>query len=527
MKLILDQIIFLDKKLLPLYGFKSIDDYNTKISENQITPTVLSGLNEIIKEWKKYYVLKDFSLHKTNFTISNTKHAMSFLKKCLTVTMVPYEYTIIKKIKWMRLISRNNILNNYIDNKMTEIRDCILKTENIDRVSDRLKIDNTPNMLVDGIKMPQLHELKYDEILKSIKKKTERIIYIPLINHYFDNLHKIVIQINDFFSENISNLEIELTKNGNALNEYLVGKLYSICIKNNKIVNGYNQNDLLLNMIYLRELNQYSNICIEFDDIIIPKNIQESIFIKITTTIIDFNHDILSLFHSKKTIVDVPFVTNNIVNYLRYNSGEISIIFSEINKKYDINRLELDGKFYTLTVKDKVIKCYEYTCEDKNKPHICPLVSPYENDMVIVPNYSLNKSVSHMIVDHKYVNLYIKLYDTRCADTIFNIKLTHHDTLNFKNMKLFIQLDQKICQLNYGISDNTIKVALDQNHHINSFCNVYHFTYIILKIPKQNLNDQWDALICFDVTATIVFLRKQYRDRLRSADLIVDLYNLL
>jgi hypothetical protein len=102
-----NQIQFLDTKLLPIYGFKSISDYESKISENDLSKNekFIDNLNAIIIDFKKYFPIKDFSLHKTNNKIRDVKHAISFLKRCLSIAIIPFEFVIIKNIKWLRLIS--------------------------------------------------------------------------------------------------------------------------------------------------------------------------------------------------------------------------------------------------------------------------------------------------------------------------------------------------------------------------------------------------------------------------------------
>lgn len=124
MKHLKDQIKFIDVKLLPLYGFKNLLDYSQiiNITDADDLTIDLDKLNELIDEFRKIFHSKNFSLHKTQYRILTKSQAICLLKTCLEITSIPHDVSLKKNKKYLRLISKNNILDDYINTiKMTEI----------------------------------------------------------------------------------------------------------------------------------------------------------------------------------------------------------------------------------------------------------------------------------------------------------------------------------------------------------------------------------------------------------------------
>jgi len=117
------QLQFIDNVLLPAYGISSIIDYETKLNVNKINSAMINNINKTIIELKKVYPIKSFNLNKTNGKVNNTEQAIGLLKRCLSLSVVPFEIITEKKSSYLRLISRNNLLDKYINNKMSYIRD--------------------------------------------------------------------------------------------------------------------------------------------------------------------------------------------------------------------------------------------------------------------------------------------------------------------------------------------------------------------------------------------------------------------
>ena len=119
------QIKFIDTKLLPIYGFKNIIDYAfiLCISDLDNLKIDLDKLNSLIDEFRKVFHSKNFSLHKTQYKILTKSQAICLLKTCLETTSIPFDISLKKNKKFLRLISKNNILENYINTlKMAENR---------------------------------------------------------------------------------------------------------------------------------------------------------------------------------------------------------------------------------------------------------------------------------------------------------------------------------------------------------------------------------------------------------------------
>lgn len=139
------QIEFVDKKLLKLYGFKNIVDYEYElpIGEPESCPINLVGLNELIEEFRKIFHAKNFSLHKTQYKILTKSQAICLLKTCLEITSIPFDVSLKKNKKYLRLISKNNILDNYINSlKMSENRTFEEKT-----FSNEVELKKEPTMI--------------------------------------------------------------------------------------------------------------------------------------------------------------------------------------------------------------------------------------------------------------------------------------------------------------------------------------------------------------------------------------------
>lgn len=123
MKHLKNQIKFIDTKLLPIFGFKNILDYSHILCITDVDDLTidLNKLNELINEFRKTFHSKNFSLHKTQYKIQTKSQAICLLKTCLEVTSIPHDISLKKNKKYLRLISKNNILEEYINTlKMAE-----------------------------------------------------------------------------------------------------------------------------------------------------------------------------------------------------------------------------------------------------------------------------------------------------------------------------------------------------------------------------------------------------------------------
>lgn len=123
MKYTIKHYEFIDRKLLPIFGIKSICDYQTTISYDDLSKKAdfLDNLNNIISELKNLFTVREFSLHKYGNKIKTVQQAIGIFKKCLQLLNVNFTIETKKNIKYMCLTENNILLNEYI--KMSEIRD--------------------------------------------------------------------------------------------------------------------------------------------------------------------------------------------------------------------------------------------------------------------------------------------------------------------------------------------------------------------------------------------------------------------
>ena len=201
MKSLKDQIEFIDKKLLVLYGFKDIRDYSHTIciGEPDTIPIDLNKLNEIINEFRKIFHAKNFSLHKTQYKILTKSQAVCLLKTSLEITSIPFDISFKQKKKYLRLISKNNILEDYINtlkmaenstfeskleqSKQTEQNEHTEQIKNLESMST-YKINEKPKMIT----KEQLNE--------NIKKIFKFEFYINPKKHIIYNFHENIMSIN-------------------------------------------------------------------------------------------------------------------------------------------------------------------------------------------------------------------------------------------------------------------------------------------------------------------------------------------
>lgn len=529
-----NQIIFLDTKLLPIYGFNSIYDYKTKISENDLSKDshLLTKLNLIINDFKKYFPIKNFSLHKTNNKITSVKHAISFLKRCLIITIVPFEFATIKGIKWLRLIPQNNILTNYINNKkMSEIR--YLKTEN-ESLND--------SCLSDYGKMVGPISIKYDEILNSVKKTINKTIYVPFINHY--NKGKLELSSRDlsFYYENLSSIKITLTSklvSDDVIKKYLEGKQYSIVISRTQILYKgaykFDANLIPYDIILFGPLSKYSEISIEFDNFELFDIVKDLVLIKIDYDVKHFNPSVKNIIEKNNVIINIPLPDlnqSNKLNYLMYANGCLKLMYQNyqnINYDKQINFSEYGNEFEIITT-SKQFKCFNIN--NNNIEYITPLILQY--DLVKVENIVNNKDIiEYFLQIENYIDVYCRLVNNNAyhrkipnCDALSDVSVKFNSSINFDNIHFFITNGKKTEHLNHIFEDNNFKIKLNEMEHINNLAN--DITYFAFKIFKNNISieDLFQQLKNIQINMSGWYYCTQYRKQLDNNNLIINLSNL-
>jgi hypothetical protein len=324
----LKQIEFVDKTLLPIYGFKSIQDYTTKISSNDIkkSTSIILNLNNILSELKQVFQVKEFNLHKTDGKIQSHTQAFALLKKCLQICNILFDIIQENKINYLRLIQKNNILDNYIDkNKMTDI----LGNLNYD----------TPK---------KLHEIKYDELV--IKEEIMHDYYFPLYKKDFPHIK---LNIRDIL-DNTNKVLVEFTTNDTTLLEMnILDKLYDceyfidahgIIIYKSTLKKNHN---IFPDVIIPFKCLKYTTICL---NIYCPqlKYINSDLDIKISVNKVLFKKKVNDKLFNVQTpfFINIPF--NN--RTLCFKNNSINIIPELLQPQIDINgNISNIGKYSLFT----------------------------------------------------------------------------------------------------------------------------------------------------------------------------------
>jgi hypothetical protein len=112
-KSIEQQIIFLNRDLLPLYGIESTKDSSTVINTEllNLQGGFLDELNKLLPLVTLLYPIKKFNLHKINHMIQTIRQAFSLLVHCLEISQIPHtiwtKKHCRKNVRFLRLNSEN------------------------------------------------------------------------------------------------------------------------------------------------------------------------------------------------------------------------------------------------------------------------------------------------------------------------------------------------------------------------------------------------------------------------------------
>ena len=116
----MEQLTFLNKFLVD-FGIKGISDYETKISQSDLSDGIINKVNVNIPEIKKLFKTSSMNLARKKYKIDSIGLALSILKHCLKQANVPYETIHTKTNNYLRLIPVNRLLVEYIEHPMNAI----------------------------------------------------------------------------------------------------------------------------------------------------------------------------------------------------------------------------------------------------------------------------------------------------------------------------------------------------------------------------------------------------------------------
>ena len=368
MKSLISQIEFIDKKLLPLFGISNLLDYKTTlcISNPDALTIDLNKFNELLTEFREKFHAKNFSLHKTDYKIISNGQAICTLKTCLEVTSIPFDISVKNKQKYLRLISKNNILEDYINTlKMSENRTFDNESEKQEVKNSKTTNNITENEYNYSVKSLNNNQYLYtkDDLQDGVKT-THRYEFIVEPRRLLFNLEKIIggkkcIKFNlkgyDLNNKNLSSIKIDFISkkfiNESSENENILSNSFikhMICNIHYRILGGgkeiYNSkftNDNLIPSKIIIPLSCLCYNCVEIEfyelDEKIFINIIDNLEMLVKVEYVDF----YSKFESTlvNAIIEQEVVKeDNLYNVLKIMSGMVGMKFKPYltKEKYDI-----------------------------------------------------------------------------------------------------------------------------------------------------------------------------------------------
>lgn len=497
MKNLREQIEFIDKKLIVLYGFSGIIDYSHSINITDIETIKLDliKINELIPEFRNIFHVKNFNLHKTDYKIKTEIQAICLLKTSLEVTSIPFDISLKKNKRILRLISKNNILEDYINNKkMSDIRNLRIKEDNESNLfsltnkpeltnlisQDYLPINSIKNDINSvnlttaplikenkGYKQEEKYEVITKEMLnKSIKSTLQYNFSIGLNKEYVKmyKLNEPVIRFDlskyEISNKSIKNCVISIKPkiiNGKPLisqefiDTILSDITYKIYIKSliyeNKFVN--NKDIIISDIIILNKclFTDYSTI-VELCDINKIINYLDMLEIQFNITHVKFYIEMENKL-TKKNLINQEIEHNGLFNNLRIYDGGASPSYTRYLSKDEISNLYrvLERKYLDEELEKSGAKLYK-----------CISIPQLNGLEIYNYNKDLFKLCEHGHITKKYD--YITWKDTFDIDVIF---LPYYKIIENKNTFIHcydISIDGKhdtIREISIKFSDFTYK----------------------------------------------------------------------
>lgn len=474
----LQQIEFLDKKLLPLYGFKSIVDYNHKISLNNIINDegILEKLNMILPEFKKTFTVKEFNFHKTNNKINTATQAYALLKKCLELLGVMYEICPINKINYLRLVSENLILSNYIENKMSDI---------LDFSKSKVEFSNE----IYGKKMEKIDMKDFE---KNIIREENEELYLQLPSLISGNQDYIEFNLCEIKTCSLKKLEIEfipIEVNGHTfiskedldkvLSDSFCDILYNYNIPIYRVHEINDKNLLPNNVIFpFGIMNFIKSFSFKISNIKNLDILKKIITIKLKITSVILSDKFTVSFKKNKKYIEIVYDKKRLLftaNDIKYDdstsSSDLIIDNDDSVLMKDIKGQEtIIGKYKCFRLDDKY---YDGNKVEYSSEYLKCLSSGYPL-VVLYHNYIKMNVLFYKKHNNKYI---FSHRIPRMGDLVGNISITLPEKVD--NMKLsFVgystNLYEKSINYDYDDKDNK-KIHLDigVNTCINLTANAY------------------------------------------------------
>lgn len=487
MKHLEEQIKFIDKKLLPLYGFKNIIDYTFVlcISDLDNLNFDLDKLNGLIEEFRKVFNSKNFSLHKTQYKIITKSQAICLLKTCLEINSIPFDISLKKNKKYLRLICKNNIIDNYINTlKMTENRTFNNKME-----FEQKNINPDSQMFIqslnpEGLKKYEVPKIITKEQLNNGIKKINNVNFFlsPKRLVRSENFNNSVIEIDmkkfdlddkilksfcvKFISKKINNQPI-IAEN---LIEYLIKNMeFKIKIGGSypynwsgKFTNG--SNCIIDNIILPNKCLEHHTVILHLTNIDEILYLLENLEIKVSSEYVNLYTELNNVI--EKSIIEQSICMGNKHNILRIMYGMAGNAYNEF---INLDRLnEIHNKHLT---NDEDI--YKNSIE-LNKNDIINELKLFIGKSLIfgdiegfeITNYSKD------FVNQNASNALNYNYNFVCWDLFYDLKTDGIEYYRIKNKNTFTHCYKiNICNYNEQILHTISKLQIISNFSLNKILN--------------------------------------------------------
>lgn len=462
MKDLKSQIKFIDKVMLPLFGIKSVCDYETIVYLDVIENTFdITQLNDILVKIKEIFPVKDFNFHKTHHTIISPKHAFNILKTCLNIALIPHSVDYKNKRKYLRLFSSNITLHNYIMQLQAETSDI--------RPFEPSQSNYTPNYMHyhDGL----VHKSTYDEMLDNIKKETvvEFIFNLDMIYNKEHNEIRIDIKSLMIESAAIKNIKIDICstklRNSDILARDFVQDLFKtsrVKLLNNTDHNSGDYFPLLFNTPIINEsfvfplgLITHTTLILAIDNVFNASKITNLLELKLSMSTIEFYSDFNKRLPLPITIPIVVrdmntsiMVTSGMWDFSTYRPSRNRIIPTDRFKDethgseitlYQINGFKLDTKF---THSNMMYNAIQLICNSTNPYNFITFRS-----QINIDNHKYWVKKSECTYEHCYV-----FYTETHPDTISNISIVGQ-------LLEQIDVDQYIISFSYKSLSNVLETT--------------------------------------------------------------------
>ena len=514
MKSLEQQIILLDHELLPLYGFRSIADYETIITIGILErcPNFLSLLNQALSRLIDVYPVKKFNLHKTNHQIETCTQAFNILIQCLEISEIPHtvwtELHQRKTIRYLRLSQKNKTLELYIT-KMAEKRSNSQIENNIESIGKKEIVQNDLN-----ISKRSTSTITYNDILGAVSNFSEEEYRFPLYNRVLRS-KTFILDFTDFFVNKCFG-SIHVSLSDDIPKDIADNVTCSTVTTNGKIKIGYlSECDLLPEHAILPYY--YSCFPIFKLKLHFKKGFHtNSGMVIIHVTDVNLNHKMHEKLISYNGHIEIPWVGE--LSKYRWMSTNTSKPIDVVHHRWD------DWKHIPDDIESNHQMTVKLNQMSKLNFQTCPFVQLDELKNMLMgycrgrnfsqsttlsflyffecsePNRALNLIGSreiNNITNQSYLyknQLIIQTKIVRCHDTLTNFQIRFKNPIE-RPIDLKLLLTQNVILSFTKIDDHTFCAnELGQYKHLNIIGNIHNHFELMISIPFD-LTDQLDQLL--------------------------------